>query len=337
MMQPSMALDSRARGKSVRLAQVSKSYGAARVLRDFSLEVPAGSFCTLLGASGSGKTTLLKLIAGFENLDGGSIHIGDRDMDGVPVARRNIGMVFQNYALFPHMSVAGNVAFGLEMRRLGRAKTAERVKAALALVGLEELHDRFPRQLSGGQQQRVALARALVINPDILLMDEPLGALDKNLRQGLQWQLKQLQASLGVTIVFVTHDQEEALHLSDWIVLLNEGRIEQEGTPRELYLKPRNRFVASFLGECNCLEIDGRRFGVRPEKLRIGAFADDIAHRFEAVVTDIVFLGSGVRVGLRRGDMPLVALLSIEEAGEVASGQTLYLGYAARDAMPFAD
>jgi ABC-type Fe3+/spermidine/putrescine transport system ATPase subunit len=334
MMQPLPALESQARGKSVRLARVSKSYGVTRVLHDFDLDVPAGSFCTLLGASGSGKTTILKLIAGFEDLDFGSIHIGERDMGGVPVARRNIGMVFQNYALFPHMTVAGNIAFGLEMRRVGRAEASRRVGEALALVGLEEFGDRYPRQLSGGQQQRVALARALVIGPDILLMDEPLGALDKNLRQGLQIQLKQLQARLGVTIVFVTHDQEEALHLSDRIVLLNKGRIEQQGTPRDLYLKPRNRFVASFLGECNCFEVDGRMLGVRPEKLRLSNSLDTRAHRFEAIVTDVVFLGSGMRIGLKRGDALLAALVSIEEGGGVAPGQTLELSYAARDAMP---
>ncbi|SEF15839.1 putative spermidine/putrescine transport system ATP-binding protein/spermidine/putrescine transport system ATP-binding protein [Rhizobiales bacterium GAS191] len=333
-----VALHKPARGKSVRLEQVSKSYGAAQVLRDFSLEVPAGSFCTLLGASGSGKTTLLKLIAGFEALDGGSIHIGERDVGHVPVAKRNIGMVFQNYALFPHMSVAANIAFGLEMRRLARAEVRRRMSEALALVGLQEFGDRYPRQLSGGQQQRVALARALVISPDILLMDEPLGALDKNLRQGLQLQIKELQARLGVTIIFVTHDQEEALNLSDRIVVLNKGRIEQEGTPKELYLRPVNRFVASFLGECNCLEVEGRSHGVRPEKLRIGPAADCATYRLEGVVTDVTFLGNAIRIGVRHRDARIVASVPVDDlSGATVPGQTVQLGYAASDAMMFRD
>jgi ABC-type Fe3+/spermidine/putrescine transport system ATPase subunit len=257
-------------------------------------------------------------------------------MGGVPVARRNIGMVFQNYALFPHMTVAGNVAFGLEMRRVGRAEVLRRVSEALALVGLEGLGDRYPRQLSGGQQQRVALARALVIRPDILLMDEPLGALDKSLRQGLQLQLKELQARLGVTIIFVTHDQEEALHLSDRIVLLNAGRIEQAGTPRELYLRPRNRFVATFLGECNCLEEKGRGYGVRPEKLKVGTPPGPGWQRLDAVVTDTIFLGSSIRVGLAQGKTRLVALVPVGDGGVIlAPGQRVELTFAETDAMVF--
>ena len=320
-------------GQSVELAGIAKSYGATSVLRGFDLTVPAGSFCTLLGASGSGKTTLLKLIAGFERPDAGRIRIGARDVADVAVARRNIGMVFQNYALFPHMRVRANVAFGLDMRRVPKAESARRVDEALALVGLSEQADRMPAALSGGQQQRVALARALVIQPDVLLMDEPLGALDKNLRQGLQLQLKQLQARLGVTIIFVTHDQEEAMQLSDTIVLLDRGRIAQVGSPREMYLHPASRFVATFLGECNCLELDGRQVGVRPERLRLGGA---LPHQLEAVVTDVTFLGGQLRIRAARVGMAeeLVALVPVSEALPPAVGDRVTLGFAPADAMP---
>jgi ABC-type Fe3+/spermidine/putrescine transport system ATPase subunit len=323
------------RGQSVQLDRVSKSYGRAEVLRDFTLEIPGGAFCTLLGASGSGKTTLLKLIAGFETLDGGAIRIGGRDVSRTPVNRRNIGMVFQNYALFPHMSVRDNVAFGLDMRRVPKPEASGRVAEAMAMVGLDGFGARYPRELSGGQQQRVALARALVIRPDILLMDEPLGALDKNLRASLQSEIKRLQARLGVTIVFVTHDQEEALHMSDLIVVLERGVIEQVGTPRELYQRPANRFVASFLGECNYLALDGVEHGVRPEKLRIGTAAGDAAYQRQGTIEELTFLGTGLRVLARTSDGPLVALAPVDAASSaLAVGNPLTLGFDARDAMP---
>ncbi|MCQ4159333.1 ABC transporter ATP-binding protein [Roseomonas sp. GC11] len=324
-------------GKAVVLERVRKSYGPVEVLRDFSLEITAGSFCTLLGASGSGKTTLLKLIAGFETLDGGAIQIGGRDVSHVPVNRRNIGMVFQNYALFPHMSVRDNVAFGLEMRRVPKAEAAPRITEALAMVGLEGLERRAPRELSGGQQQRVALARALVIRPDILLMDEPLGALDKTLRASLQRQIKQLQARLGVTIIFVTHDQEEALHMSDLIVVLEKGRIEQAGTPQELYRRPANRFVASFLGECNILTLDGTPHGIRPEKLRLGAMASTLPHRREGVVSELTFLGPHLRVTADTAEGPLTALTDADHATACRLGERILLGFSGEDAMPLAD
>ena len=285
-------------GKSLRLESVRKRYGPLEVLDGFNLDIPAGCFCTLLGASGSGKTTLLKLIAGFETLDGGRILVDGRDISRVPVARRDIGMVFQHFALFPHLTAAGNIAFGLEMRRLRRTEIARKVSDALALVGLQAFGDRLPHHLSGGQQQRVALARALVIEPDILLMDEPLGALDKALRQNLQQELRSLHAKLDVTIVFVTHDQEEALHLSDLLVVMDRGRIAQAGPPRQLYERPVNRFVAAFLGECNFLELNGRQYGVRPEKICVGANAANLQHRFEALLEDVVFLGAGIKLRL---------------------------------------
>jgi ABC-type Fe3+/spermidine/putrescine transport system ATPase subunit len=325
------------RGQSVQLDCVGKSYGRAEVLKDFSLDIPGGSFCTLLGASGSGKTTLLKLIAGFEAMDGGAIRIGGRDVSRVPVNRRNIGMVFQNYALFPHMSVQDNVAFGLDMRRVPKAEVEQRVAETLVMVGLDTLDTRYPRELSGGQQQRVALARALVIRPDILLMDEPLGALDKNLRASLQSQIKQLQSRLGITIVFVTHDQEEALHMSDMIVVLERGRIEQVGSPRDLYQQPVNRFVASFLGECNYIQLGGRPHGVRPEKLRIGASASAATHQLSGTVEELTFLGANLRIVAKTAEGNMVALAAADAStAALAAGQPLLFGFMAEDAMPMA-
>ncbi|MFC0407067.1 ABC transporter ATP-binding protein [Roseomonas elaeocarpi] len=320
--------DAPTQGQSVEIDRVRKSYGPTQILRDFSLAVPGGSFCTLLGASGSGKTTLLKLIAGFEVLDGGAIRLGGRDISHVPVNRRNIGMVFQNYALFPHMSVQDNVAFGLSMRRVPKAEAAARVAEALEMVGLAPLAGRYPRQLSGGQQQRVALARALVIRPDLLLMDEPLGALDKNLRSSLQSEIKRLQARLGVTILFVTHDQEEALHMSDLIVVLDAGRIEQVGSPQALYRRPANRFVASFLGDCNFVELEGRTLAVRPEDVMLGKNIHDGMHRRSATVEEATFLGSHLRVTLRSGNDRIVALAPFGEyEGAFSSGSHLEMGF----------
>jgi ABC-type Fe3+/spermidine/putrescine transport system ATPase subunit len=321
-----------ARGEALSLRGVRKHYGDAEVLRDFSLEIPAGCFCTLLGASGSGKSTLLKLVAGFEAPDGGEISLGGRDLTSVPVARRNIGMVFQHYALFPHMSVSQNVAFGLQMRKLPRAEIRSRTADALEMVGLGAMGKKHPRELSGGQQQRVALARALVIEPGLLLMDEPLGALDKALRQGLQQELRGLHARLGVTIIFVTHDQEEALNLSDLLVVLDKGRIAQAGTPRDLYLNPNSRFVATFLGECNFIPLGGAIHAVRPERLRIGG---GTTHAFEAVVRDIVFLGPLLRVTLVHRDDDIVALTPLNaEVKDLSAGQVVKIGFDASDAMP---
>jgi putative spermidine/putrescine transport system ATP-binding protein len=319
-------------GRKLNLEQVRKTYGGPPVLEDISLEIPAGCFCTLLGASGSGKSTLLKLIAGFETPDAGRILVDGQDIAPVPVRHRNIGMVFQNFALFPHMSAARNVAFGLEMRRLRRHDIAARVHEALTLVGLDAFSDRMPRQLSGGQQQRVALARALVIEPDILLMDEPLGALDKTLRQGLQEELRSLHARLGVTIVFVTHDQEEALHLSDLLVVMERGRIAQSGVPRELYEAPATRFVAAFLGECNEFKLDGTTYALRPERVRLASAAVTLPHRIEGRVEDMRFLGPSLRVVMQTSQGRFIALVAANgETAEIAVGQTTTAGFRSQD------
>jgi putative spermidine/putrescine transport system ATP-binding protein len=243
------------RGSPIQLRGIVKQYDAFVAVDDLTIDIAAGEFVSFLGPSGSGKTTTLLLIAGFATPSKGMITLDGKDITGLPPYRRNIGMVYQNYALFPHMSVAKNIAFPLRMRGVGRAEIARLVNQALALVRLEGLQDRLPNQLSGGQQQRVALARALVFEPPLLLMDEPLGALDKKLRDELQVEIKRIQRAIRSTVIYVTHDQEEALSMSDRIVVMRAGRVEQVGTPDELYERPRSRFVADFLGSSNFLDM----------------------------------------------------------------------------------
>jgi ABC-type Fe3+/spermidine/putrescine transport system ATPase subunit len=245
-------------GRHVQLQGIRKAFGALPVLRDCDLEVEKGEVMTLLGPSGCGKTTLLRTIAGFVVPDAGSVSIGGRDVTFRPPNRRAVGMVFQHYALFPHMTVFGNVGYGLRVRRLGRGEIERRVRAALQLVELAQLAERWPGQLSGGQQQRVALARVLVLAPEVLLLDEPFGALDAKLRQAMQVDLRQLVRRLGITTVFVTHDQDEALTLSDRIAVMRAGVIEQVGTPLEIYDRPATTYVADFVGQSNLLVGEGQ-------------------------------------------------------------------------------
>jgi len=266
---------------------------------DVTLEIAAGEFFALLGPSGCGKTTSLRMIAGFDMPDSWRDHVGGRDITDLPVHRREMGMVFQSYALFPHRSVAENVAFGLRMRAVPKPEIRDRVAAALAQVALTGLEDRKPGQLSGGQQQRVALARALVVEPPVLLCDEPLGALDRKLRQQMQFELKELQKRLGVTLVFVTHDQEEALAMSDRIAVMNRGRIEQIGAPTEIYERPRTRFVADFIGEINILEEAGGARALRPEKLR---FVGGDSARLTGRIETANFLGGATLYRVRAED-----------------------------------
>jgi spermidine/putrescine ABC transporter ATP-binding subunit len=232
---------------------ITKRFGEVNALDNVSLAIVRGEFMTLLGPSGCGKTTLLKLAAGFLAPDDGTIVIDGKCVNDVPTYKREIGMMFQNYALFPHMSVADNIAYGLKTRHVPRHDIRKRVAEALTLVKLTGMDDRRPRQLSGGQQQRVALARALVINPTVLLLDEPFSALDKNLRASMQIELREIQRKLGLTTIFVTHDQSEALSMSDRVAVMSEGKVRQLGTPLEIYRKPTDRFVASFVGDTNCL------------------------------------------------------------------------------------
>jgi spermidine/putrescine ABC transporter ATP-binding subunit len=251
----------------VEVVGAEKRYGSTAALDDVSLNFANGEFFGMLGPSGSGKTTLLRAIAGFIELDAGTVLVDGEDIGRTPVHRRDIGMVFQNYALFPHMTVFENVAFGLSVRKLPDSQIKKRVGEILDLVKLSGLHGRRPKQLSGGQQQRVALARALVTRPKVLLLDEPLGALDKHLRQEMQIELRRIQREIGITTIFVTHDQEEALTLSDRVAILNAGQIVQVGPPLEVYDRPVNRFAAGFLGEANFLE--GRIVTIAHDEARV--------------------------------------------------------------------
>src|SRR5437773_167639 len=256
----------------VRLSGIRKTYGEVVAVDHVDLEIASGEFFTLLGPSGSGKTTTLRLIAGFERPDAGRIELAGRDVTGRPPYLRDVNTVFQDYALFPHMTVGENVAYGLRVKGVPRAERRKRVDEVLNVVRLPGLGDRKPAQLSGGQRQRVALARALVNHPQVLLLDEPLGALDLKLRQEMQTELKRIQravSEVGITSVYVTHDQEEARTMSDRLAVFNEGRIEQIGTPAAVYERPDNAFVAGFVGASNVLHRGGRVFTVRPEKIRM--------------------------------------------------------------------
>ncbi len=314
----------------VRFIDVSKTYdGRVDAVSTLNLDVEAGEFLTLLGPSGSGKTTTLTMLAGFEQPSSGRIFVGGEDVTAVPVDKRGIGMVFQNYALFPNMTVGENIGFPLRVRGLTRATIAEKVMRALAMVRLEGLADRRPQQLSGGQQQRVAVARALVFEPRLVLLDEPLGALDRQLREQMQDELKQLHRRLGVTMVYVTHDQVEAMTMSDRVAVFSSGRLRQVAEPRRLYEEPDTLFVAQFLGESNALaakvtQRDGGRctavlpggetiiasvagsctagtdvdLVLRPEKVSLGVTAQGCTNRFTARIVDATFLGDTLRVRL---------------------------------------
>jgi spermidine/putrescine ABC transporter ATP-binding subunit len=343
---------------TVAVTDAVKKYDAVAALDGVTMTFREGEFFGLLGPSGSGKTTLLRAIAGFVTLDRGQVLIDGQDIGGVPVHARNIGMVFQNYALFPHMSVAENVAFGLEVRGRSRAEVAERVKAALAMVRLSGLEQRRPKQLSGGQQQRVALARALVTRPKVLLLDEPLGALDKHLRQEMQVELRGIQRQVGITTIFVTHDQEEALTLSDRIAIFDSGRIIQEGAPIEVYERPVTRFAAGFLGEANFLQgnvaaiepgglarvaleiggeascrISGGQAGqsvllaLRPEKIMLGTGGQAGVNAVRGTVLGVVFSGNSTTYRVTVGSQVMTLFRQNLADGTVAPGSAVTLSW----------
>lgn len=287
---------SNASPRRLRLDNVSKRFGATVALRPLTLDVHPGELISLLGPSGCGKTTTLRLIAGFEYPDSGMVSIDERDVSRLPPDRRGLGMVFQNYSLFPHMTVGENIGFGLKMAGMARADIAAQVRRMLDMIRLPGHEDRRIDQLSGGQQQRVALARAIVTHPSVLLLDEPLGALDKNLREGMQFEIRRLQQSLGITSVMVTHDQEEAMTMSDRIVVMNHGRILQVGTPREIYERPRTRFVAEFLGTANIVSC--HVLGAEAGALRLAFGAGSGPHFTVATQTPSV-PGNPVQIALR--------------------------------------
>jgi putative spermidine/putrescine transport system ATP-binding protein len=292
--QPAAAGEPAAAEAAVRVIGVRKSYGDVLAVAGVDLVIRPGEFFTMLGPSGSGKTTLLRLIAGFERPDAGRIELGGRDVTGVPPYARDVNTVFQDYALFPHMTVSQNIEYGLRVRRVPKAERRERAARALEMVRLGGLGDRKTAQLSGGQRQRVALARAIVNEPQVLLLDEPLGALDFKLRQEMQVELQHVQREVGITFVYVTHDQEEALAMSDRIAVLSQGRIEQTGPPLEVYERPRTDFVAGFIGISNVIERDGRHMTIRPEKIRLLADGEEPppgAHVEKGRIRDVVYAG----------------------------------------------
>ena len=332
---------------------LTKKYGEHAVVRDVSLEIPDGEFLVLLGPSGCGKTTTLRMIAGFVTPTSGQIHIAVRDVTTLPPWHRNAGLVFQSYALFPHMTVNDNVAFGLEMRKLASADITKRVAEALDLVRLGHLGERYPRQLSGGQQQRVALARALAIRPDVLLLDEPLSNLDAKLRQDVRVEIRELQRRLGLTTVMVTHDQEEALTMADRLVVMADGAVRQVGSQRDLYERPVDRFVADFVGRSTFLEgqVTGAQtfetagglkiacggtpvtgaasIALRPERLSLGTSAASLANQFEGTVEFVSYLGAAldIHVQLSPADRVIVQTTNRPDGILPAIGDRVCVGW----------
>ena len=362
-----MLADRPAAGAALTLGGLTKRYGDVLAADGVSLDIEPGEFVTLLGPSGSGKTTTLNMIAGFVEPTAGEISMAGRPISRLPPHKRDIGMVFQNYALFPHMTAYDNVAFPLRQRKVPKDQVRRRVEDALALVQLAGHGDRYPRQLSGGQQQRVAFARAIVFSPQVLLMDEPLGALDKKLREWLQLEIKRIHDQLGTTFVHVTHDQEEALVLSDRIAVFNEGRVEQLGSAEELYERPRTLFVAEFIGDSNVLpgavaasgdrvEIVGESYRVRapaapgldvggrgvvvvrPERLRVCEEAADDCNVLEVTVRQVVYLGSARKLELVLGDGRVVVAREAAGAHSAAdAGSRVSVAWAVDDCVVLQD
>ncbi len=327
----------------IALRGLRKVYGDVVAVDGIDLEVESGEFFTMLGPSGSGKTTTLRMIAGFEDPDRGTVELGGADVSRLPPYDRDVNTVFQDYALFPHMTVARNVEYGLKVKKVDREDRAKRAHEALELVRLEGYEERKPEELSGGQRQRVALARAIVNRPKVLLLDEPLGALDLKLREQMQIELQAIQTEVGITFVYVTHDQEEALTMSDRIAVFSDGRIEQVGTPIEVYEHPANAFVADFVGVSNVVERDGHRYTIRPEKIRLlenGASRDGL-HIEEGRVRDIAYAGMLTRywVQLDAGGELQVVRQNVEGNPEDdgRQGQEITIGWRAEHMVPIAE
>jgi spermidine/putrescine transport system ATP-binding protein len=296
------------------LVQIEKHFEGQVVVHPLSLNIEEGEFLTLLGPSGCGKTTILRMIAGFETPTRGDVILAGKNVTSLPPNQRDLNLVFQHYALFPHMTVEENIAFGLKMKKMPKAEQKGRIEEAVAMTQLTALTSRYPHQLSGGQQQRVAIARAIANKPKVLLLDEPLGALDLQLRKNLQSELKHLQRSLGITFVYVTHDQEEAMMLSDRIVIMNGGKVEQVGTPREIYAAPKTLFAATFVGENNIFSSADGLFAVRPEKLRPVRELDEA--RVTGVIEDVLYLGNVHKLTVHLDHEPMSVTIALDFTDE---------------------
>lgn len=308
----------------LQLNEVYKAFEGTEVLKGISLSISRGEFITLLGASGCGKTTTLRIVAGLETPDKGKVILEGQDITGLEPNKRNVNTVFQNYALFPHMNVADNVGYGLKIKKRPKAEIAAKVAEALKLVQLEDYGKRMPDQLSGGQRQRIAIARAVVNEPKVLLLDEPLGALDLKLRRQMQLELKRLQKQLGITFIYITHDQEEAINMSDRIAVMNRGVLEQVGTPNEIYYKPRTSYVADFVGNANILRQGTDVYAIRSENVLMNG--EPVCDR-EAVVLEKSFAGGQLRIlfGLQDGQQITASRYGID--ADIAVGSTVKIGW----------
>ncbi len=349
----------------VKFEKVDKSYdGEILVVKDLNVDIPKGEFLTMLGPSGSGKTTTLMMLAGFETPTNGEIYLDGEAISSIPPYKRGIGMVFQNYALFPHMTVSENLSFPLEVRKINKSEIKEKIEKALSMVELQDFGNRMPMQLSGGQQQRVALARALVFEPRLVLMDEPLGALDKKLREQMQYEIKHIHANIGITVVYVTHDQGEALTMSNRIAVFNDGKIQQISTPDILYEKPENAFVAQFIGENNQLkgkvksingnmcvirtdkgeEIkslkinvgavgEGSTVSLRPERVEINSSDTNFENSFNGTVKELIYLGDHIRtrVEVCGNDQFIVKVPNSYKGANLKEGTPVKLSWKAND------
>ncbi|MFM6842106.1 MAG: ABC transporter ATP-binding protein [Candidatus Planktophila sp.] len=306
---------------AISIQGLTRTFGEVRAVAGVNLDIYEGEFLTLLGPSGSGKTTVLRMIAGFEKPDAGVILLGNKDVAQLPPYERDVNTVFQDYALFPHMDVISNIEYGLRVKGVDKTERHTRALEALKQVRLEGYEKRKPSQLSGGQRQRVALARALVNRPAVLLLDEPLGALDLKLREQMQLELKELQREVGITFIFVTHDQEEALTMSDRIAVFNNGRIEQVGTPREIYENPQSPFVSEFVGQTNKITIDGQRINIRPEHIELTKSSTSSGRTIVGTITDLIFVGSVTRYRFRGADG--TSLISTNPVGDLKVGDSV--------------
>ncbi len=322
-------------GESIlQLRQIRKSFDNTEVLKGIDLEAGQGEFITLLGASGCGKTTTLRIIAGLELPDAGQVILEGQDITNREPNKRDVNTVFQNYALFPHMNVSDNVGYGLKIRKVPKAEIERKVEQALRLVQLEEYGKRMPDQLSGGQKQRIAIARAVINEPKVLLLDEPLGALDLKLRRQMQLELKRLQKRLGITFIYITHDQEEAINMSDRIGVMHEGILEQLGTPNEVYYQPQTSYVADFVGNANILHKNGETFAIRSENILMNGEA---VCTQEAVVVEKSFAGGQLRIlfGLPDGQTITASRYGIDN--DLQPGQQVKIGWDAKDAVKVID